>query len=100
MPSLPPDENSVLDVLLLCGPGQRLASTVEDQLNAIEQYSGIERWPRLFGQHVPFRKWSPAVVCLRWLGQCRQVVEGDLIWCFVGKCRVRSSLVVEREVFV
>ena len=28
-----------MDVLLLCGPDQRVASTVEDQLNAIEQYS-------------------------------------------------------------
>ena len=59
-----------------------------------------QRWPRLFGQNVPFLKWSPAVVCLRCLGQCRQIVEVDLIWCFVGKCRVRSSLVVERNVCV
>jgi len=58
------------------------------------------KWPRLFGQKFRLHKYSPAVVCLRCLRQCRQVVEVDLIWCFVGKCRVRSSLVVERKVFV
>jgi hypothetical protein len=59
-----------------------------------------QRWPRLFGQKFRFQKCSPAVVCLHCLGQCRQVVEVDLIWCFVVKCRVWSSLVVERKVFV
>ena len=49
----------------------------------------------MFGQKFRHYKWGLAVVCLCCLGQCRQVVEVDLIWCFVGKCRVRSSLVVE-----
>ena len=54
----------------------------------------------MFGEKFRLHTCSPAVVCLRCVGQFRQVVEVDLIGCVVVQCRVRSSLVVERNVFV
>ena len=59
-----------------------------------------ERWLRLIGQNAPFLKCSPAVVRLHGLSQCGQVVEVELIRRLVVKRRVRSPLVVEREVLL
>ena len=44
---------------------------------------------------------SEALACASWLilHQGRQIVEVDLIWCFVVQCRVRSSLILQRNVF-
>ncbi len=75
-----------------------LSAAIADPALPLQQT--LQRGPQLFGQNIPFLTWSPAVVGLRCLGQCRQVLKVDLIWCVVGKCRVRSSLVVERNVCV
>ena len=42
---------------------------------------GAERWPHLFGQNVPFLKWSLAVLCLRSGAPCGQVVNVHSIRC-------------------
>ena len=59
-----------------------------------------QRWLRLIGQNVPFLKCSPVVVRLHGLSQCGQVVEVELIRRFVVKRRVRSLLVVKREILL
>ena len=60
----------------------------------------MTEWPRWFGQNFPFLKCSPAIVRLHGLLQCRQVVEVELIRCFVVKRGVRPALVVKRKVFL
>ena len=57
-----------------------------------------ERWPHVFGQNVPFLKWSLAVVCLRSAEPCGQVVNIHSIRCVPVKRPVRPGLVIERQV--
>ncbi len=56
-----------------------------------------QRWPHVFGQHVPFLKWSLAVVCLRGGEPCGQVVNIHSIRCVPVKRPVRPGLVIERQ---
>ena len=57
-----------------------------------------ERWPRLFGQHVPVLKWRLAVFCLRGGAPCRQVVKVHSIRRVAVKRPMRPGRGVERQV--
>ena len=59
-----------------------LSAAIADPALPLQQT--LQRGPQLLGQNIPFLTWSPAVVGLRCLGQCRQVLKVDLIWCVVG----------------
>jgi len=65
---------------------------------AIGETMAIQRWPRLFGQHVPVLKWGLAVFCLRGGAPCGQVVNVHSIRRVTVTCPMRPGLVVERQV--